>query len=104
MRYFKEYDKNGYISAIGAGDALNGIDITQEEYETLLVEIEAKMEYTEQVYRHEISIADVPTEWREEVQYLVDGKIATEGAFDPDEISDADRAAEEALAILAGEV
>lgn len=97
MRYFKEYDEKGWISAIGAGDALNGIEITQEEYETLLVEIEVKMEYTDRLYRQEISIGDVPTEWREEVQARVDEIIADVGPYDTTQISDA-----EALAIITG--
>ena len=102
MRYFKEYDENGWISTIGAGDALNGIEITQEEYETLLTEIQMKMGYTDRLYRQEINIDDVPAEWQEEVQFRVNELIADANEFD--QVSDADRAAEEALAILAGEV
>ena len=97
MRYYKECNEKGFVIEVGAGDALDGIEITQEEYETLLADMEAKMQYTEQVYHQEIGIDEVPAEWREEVQYFVDGKIATKGAFDPDEISDA-----EALAIIQG--
>lgn len=97
MRYFKEYDANGYVSIIGAGDALDGIEITQQEYETLLSEMEAKMEYTEKVYHHEISIGDVPTEWREEVQAGVDAIVAEIGEFDTSQISDS-----EALQIITG--
>lgn len=97
MRYFKEYDEKGWISAIGAGDALNGIEITQEEYETLLVEIEAKMEYTDRLYRKEISIDDVPAEWQEEVQARVAGMIADAGPYDTTQISDS-----EAIRIITG--
>lgn len=99
MRYYKECNEKGFVIEVGAGDALDGIEITQEEYDTLLADMEAKMQYAEQVYHQEISIDDVPAEWREEVQYLVDRKIATEGAFDPNEISDA-----EAVAIITGGV
>lgn len=97
MRYFKEYDANGYVSIIGAGDALDGIEITQAEYETLLAEMEAKMEYIDRVYRQEISIDDVPAEWREEVHARVDEMVAEVGPYDTTQISDA-----EALAIITG--
>lgn len=97
MRYFKEYDANGYVSIIGAGDALDGIEITQAEYETLLAEMEAKMEYIDRMYRQEISIDDVPAEWREEVQAGVDAIVAEIGEFDTSQISDS-----EALQIITG--
>lgn len=97
MRYYKELNEKGWVTAIGAGDALNGIEITQEEYEALLVEIEAKAEYVNRVYYQEITLNDVPAEWREEVQARVDEMIAAYGEYDPDQISDA-----EALAIIQG--
>jgi len=61
-----------------------------------------KMGYTDRLYRQEINIDDVPAEWQEEVQFRVNELIADANEFD--QVSDADRAAEEALAILAGEV
>ena len=76
MRYYKEYNAKGWVVEIGAGDALNGIEITQQEYEALLSEMEAKMEYTEKVYRQEIIICDVPAEWREEVQFRAEAMTA----------------------------
>lgn len=97
MRYFKEYDENGFVTTIGAGDALNGIEITQEEYERLYTEMWEKVGYAEQVYRQEISIGDVPAEWQEEVQARVDEMVAEVGPYDTTQISDA-----EALAIITG--
>ena len=97
MRYYKEYNAKGWVVEIGAGDALNGIEITQQEYETLLSEMEAKMVYIEQVCRHEISINNVPAEWREEVQAGVDAIVAEIGEFDTRQISDS-----EALQIITG--
>ena len=99
MRYFKELNEKGYVYTLGAGDALDGIEITQAEYETLLVETNAKMRYTEQVYHHKINIADVPADWSEEIQYRVNEMIEAFGEIDPDQISDA-----EALAIITGGV
>jgi len=61
-----------------------------------------KMGYIDRLYRQEINIDDVPAEWQEEVQFRVNELIADANEFD--QVSDADRAAEEALAILAGEV
>lgn len=97
MRYFKEFDENGKLHSIGAGDALNGIDITKEEYEILLEEFKAKTEYANKVYYCEITIDEVPEEYRADVQAEVDEIISIQGAYDPDEISD-----EEALAIILG--
>lgn len=99
MRYFVEYDDNGKLIAIGAGDALNGAEITREKYEALSAEINVKTEYAEKVYHGEIAIGDVPEEWRADVQEMVDERIAAEGEYDPDEISD-----DEALAIIQGVV
>lgn len=99
MRYFAEYDGNGRLIAIGAGDALNGVEITEAEYLALEAEIAAKAEYAEKVYHGEIAIGDVPEEWRADVQEMVDERIAAEGEYDPDEISD-----DEALAIIQGVV
>lgn len=97
MRYYKEYDKAGKLMAIGTGDALNGFEITEDEYNALNAEMDAKAEYTDRVYYQEISIDDVPAEWREEVQANVDAMIAEYGEYDPDQISDT-----EALAIIQG--
>lgn len=81
MRCFKEYDKNGYIFAIGIGDALNGIEITKEEYEVLLSDMETKMDYIERFYRQEIGINDIPVEWQEEIQFRVDEMIEIFGPY-----------------------
>lgn len=99
MRYFAEYDEKGKLIAIGAGDALDGVDITKEEYEALEAEIAQKAELAEMVYRCEIAIGDVPEEWQADVQERVDEMIADIGPYDPDEISD-----EEAMDIIKGVV
>lgn len=97
MRYFKEYDKTGRLILIGAGDALNGIEITEEEYNELAAEITLNAERAEKIYRGGMSIEEVPEEWRENVQGQVDVMIVEFGPYDPDEISDA-----EAINIIKG--
>ena len=81
MRYFKEYDENGNLIAIGAGDALNGETITQEEYEALSAEFEAR--------------------WNAEAEAA---QKAREEAEQQEKEAIAEAAAEEALAILTGEI
>lgn len=97
MRYFKEYDEKGGLICIGAGDALNGVEITQEEYEELLAQIEQAGVYAERIYRGEMSLDDVPEEWRENVQERVNWLVGEFGQYAPDEISD-----EEAMDIITG--
>jgi len=85
MRYFKEFDESGNLIAIGAGDALNGEDITREEYEALSAEFEAKIQ----------AEAEAERKAREEAERREKEAIAAEGA---------DEAAQEAMDILTGAV
>ena len=79
MRHYAEYDEAGKLVAIGIG--LNGVEITEAEYNALLSEIREKAAYTEKLYAGEITIEDVPEAWREEVQANVDAlKAADEEA------------------------
>lgn len=79
MRHYAEYDEAGKLVAIGIG--LNGVEITEAEYNALLSEIREKAAYTEKLYTGEIIIEDVPEAWREEVQANVDAlKAADEEA------------------------
>ena len=95
MRYFKKYNDCGKIIFIGTGSG--GIEITETEYNTLLSEIREKADLVDKLYNGEITIADVPTEWQEEIQRRVDERIAAEGSAEEQDIS-----AEEALDILLG--
>lgn len=97
MRYFAEYDESGRLILIGAGDALNGVEITKEEYDELLAQIEQAGVYAEMIYRGESTMDDVPEKWRETVQENVNLLVAELGPYDPDEISD-----EEAMDIITG--
>ena len=95
MRYYAQYNESGKLLAIGTGPG--GTEITEAEYNTLLSEIREKAALVDKLYSGEITIADVPTDWQEEIQRRVDERIAAEGAAEEQDIS-----AEEALNILLG--
>ena len=73
----------------------DGVEITEAEYSDLLSEIREKAALVNQLYNGEITIDDVPDEWREEIQRRVDERL-TEIDDDPD------LTAEEALDIILG--
>lgn len=76
MRYYAQYDENGKLIAIGTG--YSGEEITEAEYNALLLEIQAKAELVDKLYKEEITIDDVPAEWQEEIQRRVDERIAAD--------------------------
>ena len=94
MKYFAQYE-NGILTAIGTG--AGDVEITESEYNALLSEIREKAALVDKLYSGEITIADVPTEWQEEIQRRVDERIAAEGAA-----AEQDIPAEEALNIILG--
>lgn len=94
-RFYAQYNEENKLVAIGTG--AGGVEITKEEYDRLLTEIIDKAELVDRLYMGEITIADVPEEWQEEIQRRVDERIAQQGAVDQQEIS-----AEEALTIILG--
>ena len=95
MRYCAQYDESNRLIAIGTG--YGGVEITESEYNTLLAEIREKASLVNRLYNGEITIADVPTEWQEEIQRRVNERIAAEG-----EAEEQDLSAEEALNIILG--
>ena len=95
MRYYAQYNDNGKLIAIGTGKG--GTEITEAEYNALLAEIREKAALVDKLYSGEITIADVPTEWQEEIQRRLDERIAAEGAA-----AEQDIPAEEALNIILG--
>lgn len=95
MRYYAQYNASGNLIAIGTGPG--GTEITEAEYTRLLAEIREKAALVDQLYTGEITIADVPEAWREEIQRRVDERIAAEDAAAERDIS-----AEEALDIILG--
>ena len=77
MRYYAQYNDSGKLIAIGTGNG--GTEITEAEYNALLTEIREKAALVDRLYSGEITIADVPEAWREEIQRRVDERIAAEG-------------------------
>lgn len=84
MRYYKQIS-DSIIIAIGTG--YGGTEITESEYNALLTEIREKASLVDKLYSGEITIAEVPTEWQEEIQRRVDERIAADGAAEEQEIS-----------------
>ena len=85
MRYYAQYNENNRLIAIGIG--YGGVEITKEEYNTLLFEIRTKAVLVNQLYNGEITIDEVPTEWQEEIQRRVDERIAADGEESEQDIS-----------------
>lgn len=95
MKYYAQYNDSGVLLAIGTG--IGGTEITETEYNALLTEIREKAALVGRLYKGDITIADVPTEWQEEIQRRVDERIAAEDAA-----AEQDIPAEEALNIILG--
>ena len=76
MRYYAQYNDSGKLIAIGTGPG--GMEITQAEYNSLLTEIREKVALVDKLYSGEITIAEVPTDWQEEIQRRVDERITAE--------------------------
>ena len=95
MRFYAQYNSENKLVAIGTG--AGGVEITKEEYDRLLTEIIDKAELVDRLYNGEITLADVPEAWQEEIQRRVDERIAAEGEAAMQDIS-----AEEALSIILG--
>lgn len=95
MRHYAQYNSVGALTAIGTGPG--GIEITEEKYNRLLEEICTKATLVDSLYRGEITLEDVPADWREKIQRRVDERIQREG-----EMENQDLSAEETLAILLG--
>ena len=77
MRFFAQYNNSGKLIAIGTG--YGGEEITESEYNALLSEIREKAALVDKLYSGEITLDDVPAEWREEIQRRVDERIAADG-------------------------
>ena len=77
MRYYAQYNESGKLLAIGTG--AGGVEITEAEYNALLADIREKAAMVDKLYSGEITIAEVPTDWQEEIQRRVNERIAAEG-------------------------
>ena len=95
MRFFAQYNNSGKLLAIGTGNG--GTEITEAEYNALLAEIREKAALVDKLYSGEITIADVPTDWQDEIKRRVDERRSADG-----EAAEQDISAEEALNILLG--
>ena len=95
MRYYAQYNESNTLIAIGTG--YGGTEITESEYNALISEIREKAVLVDKLYSGEITIADVPEAWREEIQRRVDERIQADGEAEEQPIS-----AEEALDIILG--
>lgn len=98
MKFFAVYEDRE-LKEVGKiyGDFVTDFEITEAEYNRILNEIREKAALVDRLYADDITIADVPEEWREEIQRRVDERIAAEGAAAEQDIS-----AEEALDIILG--
>ena len=76
MRYYANYDETGTLIGIGTG--VGGNEITEDVYNTILLEIVEKAELVDKLYDGEITIDDVPIDWQEELQSRVDTRIEEE--------------------------
>ena len=95
MRYYAQYNNSGKLIAIGTGNG--GTEITEAEYNALLAEIREKAAFVNKLYSGEITIDDVPNDWKEEIQRRVDERIQADGEAENQPIS-----AEEAMDIILG--
>ena len=86
MRYYAQYNENNTLIAIGTGNG--GTEITEVEYNALLSEIREKAALVDKLYNGEITIDDVPAEWRDEIQRRVMERQEAEA--EPEEQSEMD--------------
>lgn len=85
MRYYAQYNESNTLIAIGTGPG--GVEITEAEYNRILAEIREKAALVDRLYSGEITLADVPEEWREEIQRRADERIAADGEAAQQDIS-----------------
>lgn len=77
MRYYAQYSDSGKLLAIGTG--YGGEEITEAEYNALLAEIREKAALVDKLYSGEITIDEVPADWKEEIQRRVNERITADG-------------------------
>lgn len=82
MRYYAQYNDTGKLIIIGTGHG--GTEITEAEYNALLSEIREKAAFVDKLYNGEITLDDVPAEWRDEIQRRVTERQEAEQA-EPEE-------------------
>lgn len=85
MRYYAQYNDSGKLLAIGTGPG--GTEIIEAEYNALLAEIREKAALVDNLYSGEITIDEIPADWREEIQRRVNERIAADGEESEQDIS-----------------
>ena len=85
MRYYAQYSEDSKLLAIGIGSG--GTEITESEYNALLSEILEKADLVNKLYSGEITIDEIPADWREEIQRRVNERIAANGEESEQDIS-----------------
>lgn len=76
MRYFAQYNDENNLIAIGT--ALDGVEITKEEYNELLTMIREKASLVDQLYAGEITLDSIRADWQEEIQRRVNERLEWE--------------------------
>ena len=76
MRYFAKFNEDGKLLAVGTGKG--GTEIPNEVYHSLLAEIKKKADLVDKYHSNQITLDDVPAEWRDEIQCRVAARIAAE--------------------------
>ena len=77
MRYYAQYNDTRKLIIIGTG--YGGTEITEAEYNALLAEIREKAALVDKLYSGEITLDEVPADWKEEIQRRVNDRITAEG-------------------------
>lgn len=96
MKYFAQYIDGVLVSiSTGAGE----VEISEEEYNRLLHEINDVIFYSEQVYLHEMEVSSVPEEYRERVSANVAERIEGERLALLEEVS-LEEIAQELIAVM----
>lgn len=85
MRYYAEYNENGELLAIGIGE--DGVEITEEEYNAIMAELQLKNEYAYKVYLQQITLNEVPEKYREAVEDIVEHLNAREEPEDESDVN-----------------
>lgn len=74
MRYYKITDTDGHLIAIGTGSG--GVEITEDEYTALSVEIRQKAELVASLAAGDITQTEIREDWRDEIVRRADATSA----------------------------
>ena len=82
MKYYAQYDESGNLVLIGTGTGtgVGRVEITEAEYNKMLLDIQEKALLVGKLYNKQITIEDVPEQWREEILRRIDEEAEFYGA------------------------